>query len=79
MVETANLYCEASHFAQSFMVLEQLRGDDIMTDITLIADDNCTTVKAHKLVLMAASDYFRTMFKACFTESDLQQLPLHGK
>lgn len=75
-------HCEKSHFANSFSVLGELRQEGTLTDITLKVNDNnnvlAASAKAHKLVLMAASDYFRTMFKACFTESGLDSLSLHG-
>ena len=41
------------------------------------ADDGLE-VPAHKIVLMAASEYFRTMFKSCFNEAGLSSLDLHG-
>ena len=70
-------HCEGIDFAcQNFAVLDQLRREDILTDIALVTDSN--ECRAHKLVLMAASEYFRTMFKSCFAESDLNQLPLPG-
>ena len=33
---------------------------------------------AHKIVLMAASEYFRTMFKSCYEESKCDKLVLPG-
>ena len=59
---------QEGHFATSFTALDQLRKEDVLTDITLVAAENLSclpvrTVRAHKLVLMAVSDYFRTMFK----------------
>lgn len=82
---------EEGHFAASFTVLAQLRREDILTDISLTPagtalplqdkciESNFAQVRAHKLVLMAASDYFRTMFKTCFLESDLDTLTLPGR
>ena len=35
-------------------------------------------VPAHKMVLIAASDYFRTMFKTCYKESRCEKLVLPG-
>ena len=50
-----------------------------MTDISLEAvGDTKSAVRAHKLVLMAVSDYFRTMFKACFSESHEEKLTMPG-
>ena len=71
-------HLDESYFSNSFMIFAQLRDEDILTDITLKADDGGLEVCAHKLVLMAASEYFRTMFKSCFCEADLGILNLHG-
>ena len=85
---------EESHFASSFTVLAQLRHEDVLTDISLVAENNIfepakngqngqngqkVVVRAHKIVLMAVSDYFRTMFKTCFVESDLDNLQMPGE
>lgn len=64
------------YFAQGFAVLSELRQEGTLTDVTLTACD--ANVQAHKLVLMAASDYFRTMFKACYTEANSDHLSLPG-
>ena len=73
-------HLEEGHFAAGFTVLAQLRQEDILTDISLVPDEaKCNPVRAHKLVLMANSDYFRTMFKACFAESTSQSLLMPGK
>ena len=63
---------QEGHFATSFTALDQLRKEDVLTDITLVAAENLSclpvrTVRAHKLVLMAVSDYFRTMFKGGYS------------
>ena len=72
-------HLDETHFSSSFMVFAQLRNEDVLTDITLKAgDDEGLQVTAHKLVLMAASEYFRTMFKACFSEANMNTLCLHG-
>ena len=39
-----------------------LRNEDFLQDVTLVGDDN-HQVAAHKLVLSACSDYFKTIFK----------------
>ena len=68
---------DETHFARSFTALAELRNDGILTDIVLVSDDKCE-IRAHKLVLMAASEYFRLMFKSCYVEADLDTLPLPG-
>ena len=72
---------QEGHFATSFTALDQLRKEDVLTDITLVAAENLSclpvrTVRAHKLVLMAVSDYFRTMFKGEY--SLLERLVFFG-
>ena len=64
---------QEGHFTTSFAALDQLRKEDVLTDITLVAAENLSclpvrTVRAHKLVLMAVSDYFRTMFKGEYSQ-----------
>ena len=71
---------QEGHFTASFTALDQLRKEDILTDISIVAaeNDNCT-VRAHKLVLMAVSDYFRTMFKSEYISITLQLLHINVK
>ena len=69
---------EKSHFASTFTNIAELREQDILTDITLLSDDKCQ-IRAHKLVLMASSEYFRIMFKSCYAEADLDSLAMPGK
>ena len=69
---------DETHFATSFTALAELRNEGVLTDIILVSDDKCE-IRAHKLVLMAASEYFRLMFKSCYVEADLDTLPLPGK
>ena len=78
-------HLDGGHFAQSFAVFYQLRQEDTLTDITLKATDNGpgfnssgVEARAHKLVLMAASEYFRTMFKSCYCESELSSIEMPG-
>ena len=40
-----------------------LRNEDFLKDVTLVGDDN-HQVAAHKLVLSACSEYFKTIFKS---------------
>mgnify|MGYP001410850211 FL=1 len=39
-----------------------LRNDDYLHDVTLVCDDN-QQVSAHKLVLSACSEFFKSIFK----------------
>ena len=40
-----------------------IRDEEYLSDVTLVADDN-SQVSAHRLVLSASSEYFRTIFKS---------------
>ena len=40
---------------------EVFRHEDYLQDVTLVTDDHCK-VSAHKLVLSAASEYFKSLF-----------------
>jgi len=48
-----------SNIGKSF---KSLRHEDDLFDVTLVSDDN-SHVSAHKLVLSACSEYFKTIFK----------------
>ena len=48
-----------SHASRAFGLL---RSEDFLQDVILVGDDNCQ-VAAHKLVLSACSEYFKTIFK----------------
>ncbi|XP_029342505.1 kelch-like protein 2 isoform X2 [Acyrthosiphon pisum] len=61
--------CEPTNFrnnSHSVRILEELkslRKNEVLCDIRFETDDGCTTF-GHKNVLMAASQYFRAMFKS---------------
>ena len=63
------------HFQQIFDKLNKLRGEDDFSYVTLEAD-NGVNVRAHKLILAAASPYFESMFKPSFQESDQNKIKL---
>ena len=48
-----------SNVSQSFGVL---RHEEYLHDVTLVTDDK-TQIRAHKLILSACSDYFKSLFK----------------
>ena len=48
-----------SNVSQSFGVF---RHEDYLQDVTLVTDDN-TQISAHKLILSASSDYFKSLFR----------------
>ncbi|RCN40844.1 BTB/POZ domain protein, partial [Ancylostoma caninum] len=59
--------CEPLHFEREnsvhsgvFAKLQDLRGDDLFTDITLVVENK--EIRAHKVVLAAAIPYFYNLF-----------------
>ena len=48
-----------SNVSKSF---HQLRNEEYLNDVTLVADDH-KHFYAHKLVLLACSEYFKNIFK----------------
>ena len=66
---------ETLQFKQSFDKLNKLRGDEDFCDVTLDASGG-VNVRAHKLILAAASPYFESMFRPAFLESDKNKIKL---
>ncbi|XP_016655849.1 kelch-like protein 2 [Acyrthosiphon pisum] len=60
--ETTN-FRNNSHSVRILEELKSLRKNEVLCDIRFETDDGCTTF-GHKNVLMAASPYFRAMFKS---------------
>ncbi|KAL4084235.1 hypothetical protein QTP88_028060 [Uroleucon formosanum] len=60
--ETKN-FRNTSHCVKILEDLQSLRKNEVLCDIRFETDDGCTTF-GHKNVLMAASPYFRAMFKS---------------
>ncbi|XP_016662577.1 kelch-like protein 2 isoform X2 [Acyrthosiphon pisum] len=60
-------YTNCSHIVKVFEVLQSLRKNEALCDITLKTDDG-TTIFGHRIVLMSASQYFLAMFSN-FNES----------
>ncbi|AGU99822.1 m140R [Myxoma virus] len=60
----------ASRYASVLLeAVKNLRDKDALCDVTLITDDN-VQIRAHKLILSAASTYFEYMFSHDFIEKD---------
>ncbi|XP_013379864.1 kelch-like ECH-associated protein 1 isoform X1 [Lingula anatina] len=61
---------------ESFEVINTLRHAKKLCDVTLIAGDE--SFLAHKLVLAAASPYFKAMFTSGMRECGMADIPLQG-
>lgn len=61
---------------ESFEVMNTLRHSKKLCDVTLIAGDE--SFLAHKLVLAAASPYFKAMFTCGMKECGMAEIPLQG-
>ncbi|ELU17574.1 hypothetical protein CAPTEDRAFT_106809, partial [Capitella teleta] len=55
--------------------LQKMRDNELMTDVTLKLPDD-STISCHKLILIAASPYFETMFQSGLKESQEQEVEL---
>ncbi|ELU05660.1 hypothetical protein CAPTEDRAFT_145514, partial [Capitella teleta] len=55
--------------------LHKMKKDDVMTDVTLKLPDG-SAVSCHKIVLMASSPFFETMFQSGLKESTEQDVRL---
>ncbi|ELU08836.1 hypothetical protein CAPTEDRAFT_81395, partial [Capitella teleta] len=55
--------------------LQKMRDNGLMTDVTLKLPDD-STIPCHKLILIAASQYFEHMFQSGFKESVEQEVEL---
>ena len=64
------------HPKEAFEVMNMLRHANKLCDVTLRTGTD--TFKAHKIVLAAASPYFKAMFTAGMKESDMCDVPLQG-
>ena len=63
-----------SKYREKFMAsLRRLKEKEVKTDVILRLPDN-STVPCHKLVLMAASPYFETMFTTSFKDSSQEEV-----
>lgn len=58
-VESIN-YTDVAHFKELGKMFHGFRENDELCDITLLVNDK--TIKAHKIILSAASPYFKAMF-----------------
>ena len=63
-------------FRKQFMAsLWEMRGERILTDVTLKLSDD-SSVPCHKIILMAASPFFKTMFQSGMKESSGNEVTL---
>ena len=64
------------HPKEALEVMSILRRSKKLCDVTLIAQEE--RILAHKIVLAAASPYFKAMFTSGMREEDMSVIPLHG-
>lgn len=69
-------YHNHHHTNRAFEVMNVMRKQSLLCDVTLISDNNAE-VAAHKMVLAACSPYFYAMFTS-FEESKLERVTLQG-
>ncbi|XP_037091200.1 kelch-like ECH-associated protein 1B [Pollicipes pollicipes] len=64
------------YLTDAFKTMFKMRGDGLLTDVVLELESE--DVKAHKLVLAAASPYFKAMFTSGLRESSMSSIKLQG-
>ncbi|ELU07260.1 hypothetical protein CAPTEDRAFT_45905, partial [Capitella teleta] len=64
-----------SHVKTFMACLCNMKENDVMTDVTLKLPDG-SSVSCHKIVLMASSPFFKTMFQSGLKESTTPVIPL---
>lgn len=75
IIEEVRIHCNQL-FRNSYETLNRLRNTREMCDVEIITD-NCT-IYAHRLVLAAASSYFRAMFLSNLIESQQKEIHIDG-
>ncbi|XP_046864769.1 kelch-like protein diablo [Xenia sp. Carnegie-2017] len=68
-------YTDVAHFKELGKMFHGLRENDELCDITLLVNDK--TIKAHKIILSAASPYFKAMFTGGLSECDKNCITMH--
>jgi len=51
----------ATYAASLLSALSELRSQDLFCDVTLVSDDGTFQTKVHKIVLVAASGYLKSL------------------
>lgn len=69
-----HLFASRDHTSEAFQNMEELRSEGKLCDITLVVDGK--EIRAHKLVLAASSQYFRSMFAGDMIESRSSRVEL---
>ncbi|XP_065216286.1 kelch-like protein 17 isoform X2 [Planococcus citri] len=64
------------HFSSCFGMLNRLREDELLCDISLVVGNQ--TIKAHKIILASASPYFYAMFIGDMAEKHKDEIVLHN-
>ncbi|XP_072432481.1 kelch-like protein 2 isoform X2 [Chiloscyllium punctatum] len=60
------------HMKNAFKVMNELRSQNLLCDVTLVAED--TEISAHRVVLAACSPYFHAMFTGEMSESKAKRV-----
>ncbi len=77
LTEVSSVSLESPCYSQKILSgMQMLRGQELLCDYTLLADD--CTLKVHRTVMVACSDYFHAMLTGEMRESREQQVELKG-
>jgi len=71
-----NKFRNEGHSKDGFSVMNELRKQNTLTDVTLVAEG--ATFPVHKLVVASCSPYFKAMFNGAMSESNQDRVNLEG-
>ncbi|KAI8509832.1 Kelch-like H-associated protein 1 [Branchiostoma belcheri] len=77
---TCRTFTDGGHAEEALGVMNMLREHHQLCDVTLKVtyQDKKDTFLAHKVVLAAASPYFKAMFTGGLKECEMQEIPIEG-
>ncbi|KAG8234651.1 hypothetical protein J437_LFUL006539 [Ladona fulva] len=72
----STVFTQSSHFAASFPIMEEIRRQGKLCDVTLIVDNQ--SFSAHRIVLAATIPYFHAMFTHDMAERQQKDIKMEG-
>jgi len=70
------IFTDTKHSQQILGRVQNFANKGVLTDVTLVCDGK--ELKAHKVLLAAASDYFSAMFTGGMLEADMDRVEIQG-
>ncbi|XP_065347952.1 kelch-like ECH-associated protein 1B isoform X1 [Cloeon dipterum] len=69
-------YCIPSYLSEAMQMMQMMRSHRMLTDVVLEVGQEL--IHSHKVVLAAASPYFKAMFTGGLREADMERVKLQG-